>query len=625
MRRFVGSRKHLVILGLLASASPPWPRNRRREHATGRHGSTRKSPSPIDEASGTFASEIDSLQGAWLQMARQLVVSAAFERCRSCEGDDWPKFARKDLRHGPCSREGRPRLRWCGSSTATWFREDLLLSMESEPTANAALLAWLRLVALHTQPSRVDWCLGLSAEHVERGAAARDPELDSEPPELVSVATGNPVDAGPTNRWMSPAEARGPVWELFRGAMSGRTMFVVPYVMGPPSVRFSGVGIQVTDSVRLAHRLLSTVPAGRRALELLGNDKNFVCGLHSVAGQATERRHIVHFPETAEFWAIGSASPTNALLSEPRHALRVASACAREGGWLAENMSIVEVFRPDGESCFMAVARTDHDAKAGLSEQGVGCHLTVRSGPSCWLRPGDDGQLWALDPTWSGASWAATSAIGRTRRVDAGRGRAKRRDERLQPVPISAIVLYGHQPRSTPLVYECRNWRHGVYVGSTLVTRGTSTDASLYDPIAMRSYCAYNMGDYLSHWLSLGRRLARPPRFFHVNRSRARDGKPLWPAGEDGRIFEWIYDRLDGGSSAYATPIGFVPTEYSINASGLDVPADALSLLLSSNPSALLREAERSLEFLGRFRQRLPPSLLTEHRGLVRRLQSSFH
>lgn len=495
----------------------------------------------------------------------------------------------------------------------------------ADPTANTALLAWLRLVALHVQPARIDWCLGLSVDAKAERTLLSQHDLESETPGVVSVATENPVDAGPTNRWIRPQEARGRVWELFRGAMSGRTMYVVPYVVGPPSANFSGVGIQVTDCFQLARRLMLNAPAGRRALDLLGNDKNFVCGVHSLADRATEHRCLIHFPETAEFWAIGSASATNALLCEPRHALRVASACAKEGGWLAENMCIVEVHRTDGESCFMAVAMSEADAKVAFTEAGVGYRVALRSGPMCWLQAGGDGQLWALDPSWSGASWVAASPVGMARRAQAERARGKLVDGSQQAVPISAIVLYGHQPRSTPLVYETRTWRHGVYVGSTLITRSSSAEASVYDPMAMRSYCAYNMGDYLSHWLALGRRLARPPKIFHVNRSRLRDGKPVWPVGQDARIFEWIYDRLDGGASAYTTPLGFVPTEAAINASGLDVPPDALSLLLSSNSSALLREAERAMEFLGRFRQRLPPALLTEHRGLVRRLQSSFH
>jgi phosphoenolpyruvate carboxykinase (GTP) len=199
--------------------------------------------------------------------------------------------------------------------------------------------------------------------------------------------------------------------------------------------------------------------------------------------------------------------------------------------------------------------------------------------------------------------------------------------ERNQGVPISAILFCGGHARSLPLVYEARTWRHAVFVGATLTNEADGADKVRHDPFGMRDFCGYNLGDYLDHWLAVGRKLNRPPKFFHVNWFRTNvDGRRLWPGGaENIRVFKWILERVDGTASARDSSLGYVPTDDSLELAGLDIPQDCLLQLLSGNQSALLRQAGRAMEFLGRFREQLPPALLAEHRSLIRRLQESLH
>jgi phosphoenolpyruvate carboxykinase (GTP) len=195
-------------------------------------------------------------------------------------------------------------------------------------------------------------------------------------------------------------------------------------------------------------------------------------------------------------------------------------------------------------------------------------------------------------------------------------------------VPISAIVFGGRRARVAPLVYEARNWRHGVYIGATMVSETTpaavgDVGVPRNDPMAMLPFCGYNMADYFRHWLSIGERLRHPPKIFHVNWFRmAPEGKYLWPGfGDNIRVLDWILKRVDGAASARATPIGSVPSAGALDLSGLDMTPDRLERLLAVDPSEWLREAERNGIFLNRFGSRLPRTLANEHRALVERLE----
>jgi phosphoenolpyruvate carboxykinase (GTP) len=584
--------------------------------------------------------------------------------------------------------------------------------MNEAPTNNRTLQAWVQMAVAHANPSRVHWCDGTKSERADiassmvkggqlleldptthpRSFLYRSHPSDVDAAPTTFVSTQKSTDAGPTNRWMSRDEAQRRVWPLFRDSMRGRTMYVVPYLLGPPHSRFSSVGVEITDSPYIVLCLGLMTRMGRAALDRLEHAKNFVRGLHSLGDLSPDRRFVVHFPDDAEVWSIGSGNAMNALLSKS-HALRLASAQARKEGWLAEHMSLLGLTSPGGQTQYIAVATSnsrERGESASFAPALQGWSVESLGSDVCWMRPGNDGQLWAVNPDFGVFDSVASHASGATaspsqvlssdvvftdvalragRRVwwDASKDRldedeliedwrgapwteqaaltpaahpgatfaVARRDwtkdsasfERNQGVPISAIVFSGHQARSSPLVYEARTWRHGVYIGATLVSEAEGVEQPRHDPMAMRDFCGYNMGDYLEHWLSIGRKLNRPPAIFHVNWFRTgSDGRRLWPGGgENIRVFKWILERVDGTASARNSPLGYVPTHESLDLEGLDLPPDRLLHLLSGNAGALLRQAGRSLEFLGRFRDHLPAPLLSEHRSLIRHLQQSLH
>lgn len=579
-------------------------------------------------------------------------------------------------------------------------------------STNPGLLGWVRAVAEHAQPDRVHWCVGTNAERADivrtmvdagqlialaaqssrRSFLYRTDPTDAEPISACDfVSTHKAVDAGPTNCWISRDEAQAAIWPLFRESMRGRTMYVVPYALGPLHSPFTSIGIELTDSPYVVLCLSLMARIGRGVLDRLGDTRRFVRGVHSLGDLSPERRFVVHFPEIAEAWSIGSGNAANAVLSKRSHALRIASAQAREDGWLAEHMSLLGVTNPEGQTHYIAAVTSDARDRAELASFApslAGWTLELLGSDVCWMRPGADGQLWAMNPEsglcdsitrlggllagplesspsdmlftnvalrpggrawweglesldfnerlkdWRGMPWSPRTALQPAAHPRAsfivgrrGLGHASASSERNQGVPVSAILFCGGQARSLPLVSEARSWRHGVFVGATLTTDAPSTDRPNYDPFGMRDFCGYNLGDYLEHWLAVGRKLNQPPKFFQVNWFRTSvDGRRLWPGGaENIRVLKWIFERVDGTASARESSVGYVPTDESLDLAGLDLPPDRLLQLLSGNQSALLRQAERALEFLRTFREQLPAAMLSEHRSLIRRLQESLH
>lgn len=474
---------------------------------------------------------------------------------------------------------------------------------------NLALRAWVNVVTEHTQPDAVHWWLGTAAEREQVGKAmARErrpellePDLDPSP---VVIATPRRVDAGPTNSWMSCDDAHSRVWPWFRGAMRGRTLYVVPYLLAPPRSGFCRVGVELTDSPHVALAIDGSLPVGRRALDQLAGSPDFVRGLHSLGGSGSTRRMVVHFPESVETWSIGSGGRTSALLCSGREGLRLACSLAREEGWLAEHMTMLSLQHPDGATSYFAVAAAGSALSAELPSliSRNGWTLTTLPGDACWLRAGGDGRLWAINPEFRGP-------------------------EPVLERPLSAIVFCGRHARSTPLVYESRSWRHGVYVGATLMAEAPGTSAATHDPMSMLATCPYNLGDYFGHWLAVGRKLHAPPKIYHVNWFRSdASGRRLWPGEADHvRLFRWIAERVEGTAGARESPLGVIPDLAWFDRDGLDISSDQLEQLLSCNHAALLRQAEGARKFLMKLGDTLPAPLLTEHRQLVRRLEESLH
>jgi phosphoenolpyruvate carboxykinase (GTP) len=509
---------------------------------------------------------------------------------------------------------------------------------------------------------------------------------------LTFICSRDKDDAGPTNNWMDPDAAKHKVGALFDGAMRGRTMYVVPYIMGPASSPISKVGVEVTDSpyVVASMRIMSRM--GQVAVDRLGPSNELVPGLHSLGDLDPTRRYIVHFPEEKLIWSIGSGYGGNALLGKKCFALRIASVMAREQGWMAEHMLILGLESPSGKVMYMGAAFPSACGKTNLAMmvsalESQGYRVWTVGDDIAWMKIGDDGYLHAINPeagffgvapgtgmltnpnvmgalhkntlftnvamtlerepwwegigsepragltNWKGELW--NSSKGTAAHPNARYTVPARQSPSISPkweapegVPISAFIFGGRRARVAPLVYESFNWQHGVFVGATMASETTAAatgDVGITrrDPMAMLPFCGYNMADYFSHWLQMGKEIPKPPKIFHVNWFRKNaDGKYLWPGyGENVRVLKWILERVEGRGAAQETPIGHVPAKNGLTLDRVKISDDALNELLSVNPADWETEMEDSKQFLMKLGARLPQEIREEHAKLSKRFQ----
>jgi phosphoenolpyruvate carboxykinase (GTP) len=509
---------------------------------------------------------------------------------------------------------------------------------------------------------------------------------------LTFVCTKTQADAGPNNHWMDPEQAHAKMNALFEGCMKGRTLYVVPYCMGPIDSPFSRCGVEITDSPYVVLNMQLMTRMGRAALERITREGSFVKGLHSTGDLNPERRFIMHFPEELSIKSFGSGYGGNALLGKKCHALRIASWQARTEGWLAEHMLIVGIENPQGEIHYLACAFPSACGKTNLAmlippASYQGWKVWTVGDDIAWLHPGKDGRLYAINPEsgyfgvvpgtnaktnrnayemirhdtiftnvaltedkqpwWEGRTDGKPVIDWQGRPYDAANGPAAQPNSRFTVsakqnpsyskladapggVPISAIVFGGRRRTLAPLVYQARNWLHGVLIGAGVASETTAaaTDAVgvvRRDPMAMKPFAGYNFGDYWSHWINVGGKLQSPPKIFHVNWFRQDDaGKYLWPGyGDNLRVLRWIIDRCKGSAAGRDTVIGSLPDMKDLDLTGLDIAPSALDELLAVNPTLWRAEFESIGKYLVEFGDRVPAALKTELAGALARVHSS--
>ena len=517
------------------------------------------------------------------------------------------------------------------------------------------------------------------------------------------ICTKNEEDAGPINYWMDPGQAKELANEIARGSMKGRTMYVIPYSMGVVGSSFAKYGIEVTDSIYVVLNMNIMTRVGKSVLNKIGKDGDFIKGFHAKCNVDADKRYIMHFPEDNLIISVNSAYGGNVLLGKKCFALRIASWLGKNEGWMAEHMLILGVTFPDGEKKYVAAAFPSACGKTNLAMlippkhyADLGYKIETLGDDIAWIRVGDDGRLWAVNPEngffgvapgtnehsnknalestrrgtiftnvalntddmtvwweglskelpqhcidWTGKPWnpakydkkdKSTCAAHPNSRFTAPAGNCPcisdkfGKENGLDAVPLSAIIFGGRRASTTPLVYEARDWNHGVFIGSAMSSETTAAAAGAvgvlrHDPMAMKPFAGYHMGDYFAHWVEMGKKIKNPPKIFNVNWFRTdKDGNFMWPGfGDNMRVLEWILKRCsDTPVDAEETAIGYVPKPEDIDLTDLDYEicagkkfgVDDLTAILSVDKEKWAKEAEEIEGYYnGTVKSRIPQEL----------------
>ena len=590
-------------------------------------------------------------------------------------------------------------------------------------TQNKYVLSWIDEMAAMTQPDKIVWIDGSEEQaNALRAEACSTGEMIKLNEELLPgcylhrtavndvarvegrtfICTSKKEDAGNINNWMDPKECYAKLSKLYKGAMQGRTMYVIPYSMGIVGSDFAKYGIELTDSIYVVLNMLIMTRVGTDVLEALGDSPDYVKGLHAKAQLDEENRYIVHFPEDNTIWSINSGYGGNVLLGKKCFALRIASYLGRKEGWMAEHMLILGVEFPNGDVKYISAAFPSACGKTNLAMlippeiyRNKGYKVWCVGDDIAWIRIGKDGRLWAMNPEngffgvapgtnehsnpnalattkrdtiftnvvhnldnntvwwegldnnppknaidWKGNPWdyrkydkkdkSTCGAHPNSRFTAKAVNCPCLSSEFNNPtgVPLSAIVFGGRRAKTAPLVYQSFNWQHGTFVGSIMASETTAAASGAVgvvrrDPMAMRPFTGYNMGDYFAHWLEMGKKIPHAPKIFHVNWFRTDDdGNFIWPGfGDNFRVLLWILARCEGTVGADETAIGYVPKPEDINVEGISgVTTDTIRELVSVDHDSWKADIANIREFYDLIGERVPAELREELDALDKRL-----